>query len=289
MNVFCRFVIVCLLFGLPLAKAVESTPPPQLTGPRVVVLPYVEVPFLSSEIVIRKGHRDAKTGACIFPIDMQLRHLSLGPGERLGRIQRAYDPDTCRELVEEGILVDDQSGNQPNDLSTHKVGSTLATTPQVNATTAAAAQYSATAQILYTDGNNPLMSPFRALGINGIEVSYGKASIDLTVGDCVTTPVVNNYSGESGYQPYTGWSEAAPLTLTPSVSCSGAGVDLATKHQNSGSLPLAFDCSDVVTINYSPLRLTLDIYGNKQLTGSVFVSGDMTSCGEYLARFETLE
>lgn len=73
------------------------------------------------------------------------------------------------------------------------------------------------------------------------------------------------------------------------MTCSGAGVDLATKHQNADSLVLVFDCSDIVAINYSPLRLTLDIYGNKQLTGSVFVSGDMTSCGEYLARFETLE
>lgn len=168
---FFQLALVSLLSISPLAHAAESSTP-QLTNPRVIVLPYVEVPFLSSDIVIRQGHRDAKTGACVFSIDMQLRSLQLEPGEKLGRIQRAYDPDTCRELVEEGFLIDDQSSDQKSsDLSTHRIRSLIATTAWTDTTAAAAAQYSATAQVRYTDGNNPLMAPFKSMGIKGIEVS----------------------------------------------------------------------------------------------------------------------
>lgn len=98
---FQHLVIVALFSAAPLLQAVAATGP-QLTGPQVVVLPYVEVPFLSSETLIRQGKRDAATGACVFSLDMKLYANHLPPGQKLGRIQRAYDPDTCRELVEEG-------------------------------------------------------------------------------------------------------------------------------------------------------------------------------------------
>lgn len=52
---------------------------------------------------------------------------------------------------------------------------------------------------------------------------------------------------------------------------------------------LVFDCSSTVAINYAPLRVTVDAVGGKQLGGNVYVSGDMSNCGEYLARFDMLE
>ncbi|MDQ3205599.1 MAG: hypothetical protein M3Q40_03655 [Pseudomonadota bacterium] len=274
----CAFLAVLLV--TPFGWAAE----PQLTGPRVVILPHVDVPFVTSEKIIRQGTRDAQTGACVYSVNLELRAGELPAGYKLGRVQRAYDPDTCRELVEEGVVSDAEEEEGALDLSEVQLDSSAATV--YGQASASAAQHSATGQIRYTDGNHPLM---QALGVNGLEVSRGKITVDLTAGDCINTPVQNRSRGETAHLPATGWSQAGPATLTAYAGCDGVYTDLAVKHRNSGSIPLIFDCSDVVLINYSPLRVSIDISGNKQLAGSVHVSGDMTSCGENLARFETLE
>lgn len=288
-NRFKRLAVLTLFCASTSLAAFAQTSP-QLTGPGVIVFPRVEVPFLSSKLIIRQGQRDAATNACVYQLDLRLEPGQIPPGHQLGRIQRAHDPDTCRELVEEGVLLNEQSGDSEPRLSKNIKQFSLSTgAPSgASASAAAGAQFSAFAEVLYTDGNNPLVQPFRSI-TDGIEASHGNVSVTLTVGDCVNTPVVAEYQGETAWLPSTGWSETEAGSVAASLTCSLFTGNLTAKHQNSSSLPFIFDCSDIVSINYSPLRLTLDINGVKQMGGNVFVSGDKTSCGEYLARFERLE
>lgn len=88
---------------------------PSLTGPRIVTLPYVYVPFIRSETVIRQGKKDPSTGSCAFTIDLKIEPGALQPGEKLASIQRAYDPDTCEELLETGVILSSKPTSQGTD------------------------------------------------------------------------------------------------------------------------------------------------------------------------------
>lgn len=197
-------------------------------------------------------------------------------------------------IIESGVIIDERSSapeSSPYDIL--RLSDLKAITlPQSGATApsaaAAVSQYSAFAEVSYTDGNNPFVKPLRSL-TNGIEVSHGNAYLDLTTGDCQNTAPFASYQYESYWFSATGWSQPNTATSLSTLSCSQATAQLTAKHQNSSSIPFLFDCSSVVYITYSPLKLTLNFSGGRQLGGSVTVSGDMSMCGEYLARFETLQ
>jgi len=99
------FTVAFVLAGAVSADDSTAQTRPVLTGSRVVTLPYVHVPFIQSVTEIRQGQKDAVTGACTFPGELRLQAGQLEPGEQLARVQRAYDPDTCQELVETGRVM----------------------------------------------------------------------------------------------------------------------------------------------------------------------------------------
>lgn len=297
MHILKRFTARLLFVALATyASSSSYAQNPSLNGPRVVTLPYIYVPFLRSEIVVRQGVRDQKTGGCTYSLDLQIKPGDLQSGEKLASIQRAHDPDTCQELVERGVVLitkrtsnADSIGQQSSSKLT--LDRRNADTPLAPDSSAAAvtANHMAFVEISYTDGNNPVVKPLRSL-TDGIEVSHGNMRINLTTGDCVNTFPSAFIEYETEWFVLTGWFQDPPRhTTTDSLSCSSVVGNLSATHSNSSSVPLFFDCSDRVNINYSPLTLTLDFLGGKRMSGSVTVTGDMTDCGEFLARFMTLE
>lgn len=81
------------------AFAVEPT----LTGPNVVTLLYVFVPFSGSQRTIVHGERQPD-GRCSYPIRVYVPAGKLALGQKYLRVRRAVDPVNCNELLEEGIV-----------------------------------------------------------------------------------------------------------------------------------------------------------------------------------------
>lgn len=86
----------------------------------------------------------------------------------------------------------------------------------------------------------------------------------------------------------TQWTIPTPASPSGHIDCGGVSLDVTAARRNSFSLPLVFDCSSVVFINYAPLNLTVGYDGSKATNGFDNVTGDMLQCSEYLARFATL-
>ena len=171
-----------------------------LNGPRVITLPYVYVPFLRSETVIQQGRRNTATGQCVFSPNLSIRPNQLGPNEALASIQRAIDPDTCQELVEKGVIIKG-SPAPTSDLEILRGSGRLALAS--SAPTATAATYVANGQTWFTDGNNPVVRPFRSL-TNGIEASRSGIQVSYQTGDCVSTFPAADYSWETRWFSFTG-------------------------------------------------------------------------------------
>ena len=278
-----------------LALAEDPAMAPALAGPNVILLPQIEVPFISSTIQRRAGSPDPSTGGCSFDVDLSAGPGEIAPGQAKARIQRAFDPSTCEELVEEGLVntigtvVDSVTGagTVVTQLLRH-AGPTLLT-DDGSVGVSAVRQYSARGRVQFTDGNAPLIKPLRQL-TNGIVVSSGELSIDLTTGNCSPDELpYAEYNAREVWQPITGWSRQFVSQAEYLLDCSHARSELTGTHQNSSWYWFLFDCRDGVYIRYNPMRLTLNFSGAKNLGGSVTVSGDFTKCGEYIARFETLE
>lgn len=98
-----------------------------------------------------------------------------------------------------------------------------------------------------------------------------------------------DYQWSEYVNPYTQWTIPTAATAVGGIDCSSVSLDVTATHRNSFSIPFIFSCSDVVLINYAPLRLTVGYDGTKAANGFDNVTGDMTQCGEYLARFTTLQ
>lgn len=173
---------------------------PQLTGPKVITPPYVSVPFVSSSMLIKQG--TFKDGKCVFNIALSIKPGEVPAGMELAEIQRAYDLDTCRELVERGLVRSDRIGGdyvEPEAIrSTGKLqrqGSTQmpSSSSTSGATAALAAQIDAYTQVLYTDGNDPVVRPLRSF-TNGITTSYVDIAFHVDPGDCVVTDPSADYA-----------------------------------------------------------------------------------------------
>lgn len=82
--------------------AVESAPP-TLSGPNVIWFPHADVPFLQSEFVISNGKKHPE-GGCTFQLASKGSPYPLLSGQHWITVQRAFDPDTCQELLERGVV-----------------------------------------------------------------------------------------------------------------------------------------------------------------------------------------
>lgn len=209
----------------------------QLTGPRVITPPYVAVPFVSSQMLIKQGI--FKNGKCVFSIALSVKPGEVPAGMQLAEIQRAYDLDTCQELVERGLVRSDQIGSDYVEPDAIQSTGKMQASSDTQAPRALSAQIDAYTQVLYTDGNNPIVKPLRSF-TSGITTSYVDITFHVYPGDCVTTAPSADYSWSEYANGYTQWTIPTPATAVGDIDCSGVSLDVTAAHRNSFSLPLIF-------------------------------------------------
>ncbi len=242
----------------------------QLSGPDAVTVPAIAVPFLSSSTFIRYGNRDSQSGRCVFADDFTVDPGELAAGETKVRIQRGYDPVGCEELVEEGI-------------AREVVLAAIENTPSlINAGTT----YSATGKVAYLDAQSTLGGIVAPL-LGGLDVSHVGATINLTSGDCKNSAPSASVGFNIGSETLLGWS-AVTSSSWSQVTCTRVVAEALVVHGNSSNTPLATDCSDGASIEYNNFRMTMNMAGQRALSGSDGFRGDHADCGEYLARIQTL-
>ena len=88
------------LFGLAHAQTPADI---GLDGEQVIVFPAHQVPFLQSYRVINQGQKN-EDGNCDFPLDSDGPPQPLGENERWITVQLAWDPVTCQEVLEKGVV-----------------------------------------------------------------------------------------------------------------------------------------------------------------------------------------
>lgn len=242
----------------------------QLTGPDAVMTPAIAVPFLSSDKFVRYGNRDAQSDRCVFADDFTVDPGELALGETKLRIQRGYDPVRCEELVEEGIvreLVEAAIVEVPNVIT-------------------AGTSYSATGKVAYLDSKSTLGGIVAPL-LGGLDVSHVGATINLTSGDCKNSAPSASVGFNIGSEAVLGWS-ATTSSSWSQVTCSRVVAEAFVVHSNSSNTPLVTDCSGGANIEYNNFRMTMNMAGQRALSGSDGFRGDYADCGEYLARVQTL-
>ncbi len=245
----------------------------QLTSPDAVSLPALAVPFLSSQKFVRVGERDATNGGCVFDADFSVEPGELRAGETKVRIQRAYDPVLCEELVEEGIVQDVTKSLPELDI-----------TPGI---VRAGEQYTSTGRVGYVDSQSFLGALLDPL-LGGIDISHVAATINLTSGDCRNSAPVASVGFNIAADSLMGWRTVRSSSWYE-LTCSRVVAEAAVTHSNSSEKPLLFDCSEQANIEYNNFRMTMTMSGGRALSGRDRIWGDNQDCRENIVRVQTLD
>ncbi len=75
---------------------------PHLHGSNAVVLPYIEVPFVSSTFRINQGTRSGQE--CGFPINLEMTKRESDEAYKKVEVQREVDYERCQEILEIGLV-----------------------------------------------------------------------------------------------------------------------------------------------------------------------------------------
>ncbi len=266
-----KLIPSCLLFCVAVTGCGETDM--QLQGPDAVSLPALAVPFLSSQTFVRTGEREAATGDCLFDTDFRVDAGELAPGETKLRIQRAFDPVRCEELVEEGVVRD--------------VSKSLGDVDNAPGLISAGQQYSSTGRISYVDTGSFLGTVLTPL-LDGLDVSHVAATINLTSGDCRNSAPMASVGFNIGSETLMGWL-ASRSSSWYELTCSRVVAEAAVTHSNNGSKPLLYDCSDGAHITYNNFRMTMTMGGQRALSGRDRIWGDNVDCRENIVRVQTLD
>ena len=263
---------------------------PTLPGPNVIWFPPVDMPFLQSYLVISSGEK-LPDGGCRFPLDSEASPDVLLSGQHWVTVQRAFDPDTCQELLEKGVI--DLNVNPeakklielPDSSSANTFIQTGALGSPEDAASANSSK-SGKVRVWHTDKKNPIIETVNSAGIqydgfilssNQIEATYSQSD------DCQIRHFEWRLTEQLGL---IGWYRDSTTTLGLTFGCGYGLVSVSAVHANKTQFEPFFDCRDVLKISYSPMRLRVNLSGPNTLEGSVAVTGDFNRCGEYAQRFQ---
>ncbi|WP_417503116.1 hypothetical protein [Marinobacter sp.] len=265
-------------------------------GPDASLVPYVEMPFVTSTLVKNTGER-LPDGACRFPVDIELAPGMLQDNEVFVRVRRAVDPVLCEEVLEQGIALKPlpKAAQSTSDnivqetltiVSQGHNGSELSATASTN--------QEASGYIRYTDGRNPYMKPLvdNLAFWDGLTASEVYASISGEWSDTRSCPYPDTHWTVSRGTDYSFFWEEDDIDFDYIwASCDTLELDVNVKHMTEAENALLdIDCSDGAAITYNPITFSLDRSGSRGINSDgVVESGPFERCREYLVRYEVFE
>lgn len=207
-----------------------------LSGENTIIFPYVDVPFLQSYTVISEGTKNSD-GSCSFPLDSEAAPYPLTDTQRWITVQRAFDPDSCQELIEKGVV----------DLSINPEVQELLSLPGADAAEAfikssfigepdmavsAVSSKTGKVRVWFTDKNNPTISTINGLGVpfdgfmlssNQLEGTYSQSN------NCQSQAIDGKVTEQLGL---IGWYRYIESTLGLSFSCGYGTIYVSAVHAN---------------------------------------------------------
>lgn len=270
-----------------------------LLGPDARLVPYVDMPFVSSTVVKNTGER-LPDGGCRFPVHVELSPGMLQDNEVFVKVRRAIDPIQCEEVLEQGVAIKPlpeaaQSSASATDNLIHETINIIGQSQGGGdvSTSSASLNQEASGYLKYTDGRNPLIKPFRDLtSWDGITASEVYASISGEWSDSRSCPYPDTYWTISYGTDYSFfWDERVLDYDYIYAACDFLQLDVNREHYtDSKNDLLGIDCSEGAAITYNPIRFRVERDGRKVLDRtSVQETGPMEKCREYLVRFEVFE
>lgn len=266
-------------------------------GPDAVLVPYVEMPFVTSTLVKNTGER-LPDGSCQYPIHLELTPGMLQDNEVFVRVLRAFDPVQCEEILEQGIALKPlpeaaQSTTVDFVEETLKiVGQDLGGGGDVSASSSTSQE--ASGYIKYTDGRHPLIKPFA----DNIESWDGKTVSEVAA-------YISGEWDDSNSCPYTYtlwkywygtdkgdlWEEEDFESDYITASCDQFELDVNVRHKTDEVVDLVnINCSEGVAITYKPVTFHVGRDGFKDMDSEgVIVTGPIENCREYLVKYEVFE
>ncbi|MEN8719726.1 MAG: hypothetical protein ABF296_05635 [Oceanococcaceae bacterium] len=257
----------------------------------VVVMPEFEVPFASSETKILGGSADP-AGGCVFSNPLTVDAGELQPGETKVRVRRAVDLSRCEEIVEEGVVLGllDLLPSIPI-INSGQVQAAPAETKALDLplipVESRSTTYTFSARVTYVDRRSPLVSALPFLFGDGMDVSYVDADMTLNSGDCRRTSPSAETTFRNYSQALTGWT-SLQSQFSRTIDCSKAVSEARVVHHNTQDTLLLTNCSNGGFIRYEPFKVTITMSGQRTLSSSDRVTGDVAQCGEYLTRVQSI-
>lgn len=277
--------------GLASVCLIASCGSPQMSPEHTAELPYVDVPFAKSELLLRQGTFDEQSGGCLFDAEFTAEPGELSAGQSKIRVQRSIDLENCVEKVEQGVVdVPEQKlFGFSQDSETVYAGTSDSDGLIPDPVDSLDATYTAEAQVTYFDRESVFAGLMAPLFVNGNDVSHVYSSVEFNTanGDCYITGTSAAISFSVFYSFITGWSESQNQ-LIRHVDCDKAVAEARVVHENNLDLPLLLSCGDGVQLRYQPFRLTVYRSGSRRLSGSYVVSGDKSGCSSYLTRVQSI-
>lgn len=269
--------------------SLASCSAPELTPESTVALPFVDIPFVKSEELLRQGRLDEATGQCVFESDFSVEPGELTPGQVKVRVQRALDTANCVEQVEEGVVTPPAQKSAGLNPTVETVYAEFSESESVfpDPVNGVDATYKSEAQVTYFDRESTFAGVMAPVFVNGNDVSHVYASVQLTTGDCHATAVSAAIGFNVFHSFLTGWSESQNRTYR-NVTCDKAEAEAWVVHDNDKDVPVVLSCGEGVHLRYQPFRLTVFLSGSRRLSGNYTINGDKHQCGDYLTRVQTI-
>lgn len=212
-----------------------------LEGPNVIEYKHMIV-LADTKQFIREGVR-LSDGGCKF-----IGNATLQKGESKTELELAYDPDTCRSLVEIGTLISDEFVHSPDQIETEaKVisktpGSDVVVTEMLGSDEVQAAS-AASKAILHSWYEDPV-----GIDLNNVENSvewHPDGSCAWPSGEWAIVTV------SLSWFPYSGWYKVSDSHVA-TFSCGGVSIETTAHFRNDVFCVL----SDDTFADYEPNKVT---------------------------------
>lgn len=246
------------------------------------LVPYINVPFLTRETVTITGYKNSG-GECVFPLTGDLSAEDAALDRAFVSVLRATNPESCEEIIERGLV----QRPLPAIISGLSLdnGQLLASS--------AGGEFGYEAYVKYTDGRNPLISPFRNIfpnwdGIRASEVNYQGIT---TWGPNACEEFYVRTEGGIAARKNPLWKTDTFGSEYVSWNCLQMVASRTVVHSTTSKATwLGIDCSAGAKISYTPFQFRLHSDGFATLVDSnISTSGPWSNCLENLTRFIVIE
>lgn len=280
--------VLGLLAAVPGAAGAE----PELEGPSVIRAPQEwRLPLQDAQMQVIDGQR-LDGGGCAFPYT-----LELSGGESRVRQELAYDPESCRVLVEEGTpdplamqAFAAPAAASTSEPDTVELPNTTLVLPETASCSGPNSAHGAEFGVQWVDGYNPTVYNVSKLLPTHPE---GAAITTLYLDWTPTASCALSCPGSAGLNstsaPGAYWTQdykTQSRIVQGSWSClSGFGISYRTVYRNGQDLSPLYNCAPRdITIPHLPLSIIgrPGLNGKATFTDTSYVSGAYAGCGQYM-------